>query len=190
MGEPINPKAWHWFHETVGGGTCPIVDTWWQTETGGTLISPLPGCTPLKPGSATKPLPGIELQIVDAEGQNLGRLAATIAETLRGKRSPSYTPHVDCGDFVVVINADKVRVTGKKETEKKYMFFTGWVGREKYRTVAHFRKKRPEFLIMHAVEGMLPGNRIANKMLTKLKVYKGPNHDHQAQTPDVLKAAN
>jgi len=130
--------------------------------------------------------PGLFTQqwfVVDADGQILGRLAARIAHVLRGRHKAIYTPNVDTGDFVVVVNADKVRVTGKKETEKKYMFFTGWVGREKYRTVAHFRKHRPEFLIMHAVEGMLPGNRIASKMLTKLKVYSGTDHPHAAQQP-------
>ena len=135
--------------------------------------------------------PGLFTQqwfVVDADGQVLGRLAARIAHVLRGRHKAIYTPNVDTGDFVVVINADKVRVTGKKETEKKYMFFTGWVGREKYRTVAHFRKKRPEFLIMHAVEGMLPGNRIANKMLTKLKVYAGTDHPHAAQQPQPFPA--
>jgi large subunit ribosomal protein L13 len=120
---------------------------------------------------------------VDADGQVLGRLAARIAQVLRGRHKPTYTPHVDTGDFVVVLNAAKVRVTGRKETDKQYMFFTGWVGREKYRNVAHFRKHRPEFLIMHAVKGMLPKNRLASKILTKLKVYPGANHPHDAQQP-------
>jgi large subunit ribosomal protein L13 len=121
--------------------------------------------------------------VVDADGQVLGRLAARIAQVLRGRHKPTYTPHVDTGDFVVVLNAAKVRVTGRKETDKQYMFFTGWVGREKYRNVAHFRKHRPEFLIMHAVKGMLPKNRLASKILTKLKVYPGANHPHDAQQP-------
>jgi large subunit ribosomal protein L13 len=121
--------------------------------------------------------------VVDADGQVLGRLAARIAQVLRGRHKPIYTPNVDTGDFVVVLNAAKVRVTGRKETDKQYMFFTGWVGREKYRSVAHFREHRPEFLIMHAVKGMLPKNRIASRMLTKLKVYPGTKHPHEAQAP-------
>jgi large subunit ribosomal protein L13 len=121
--------------------------------------------------------------VVDADGQVLGRLAARLAQVLRGRHKTIYTPHTDTGDFVIVLNAAKIRVTGKKETDKKYMFFSGWVGREKYRTVAHFRKHRPEFLIFHAVKGMLPKNRIADQMLTKLKVYPGAKHPHAAQQP-------
>ena len=121
--------------------------------------------------------------VVDADGQVLGRLAARLAQVLRGRHKTLYTPHTDTGDFVIVLNAAKIRVTGKKETDKKYMFFSGWVGREKYRTVAHFRKHRPEFLIFHAVKGMLPKNRIASQMLTKLKVYPGAKHPHAAQQP-------
>ncbi len=93
---------------------------------------------------------------------------------------------MDTGDFVIIINAAKVKLTGKKETQKEYMFFTGWVGRERYRNVAHFREHRPEFLIMNAVKGMLPENRLADKMLTKLKVFPGATHTHEAQQPKPL----
>jgi large subunit ribosomal protein L13 len=134
-----------------------------------------------KPGTFTQ-----HWHVVDAEGQVLGRLASKIAQILRGKHKPIYTANVDTGDFVVVINAAKVRLTGKKETQKEYMFFTGWVGRERYRNVAHFRKHRPEFLIMNAVKGMLPENRIADRMITKLKIYPGAQHPHEAQQPQPL----
>jgi large subunit ribosomal protein L13 len=144
-----------------------------------------------KPGSTTLMKPGTFTQqwhVVDADGQILGRLAARIAHVLRGRHKTIYTPNVDTGDFVIVLNAAKVRVTGKKETEKKYMFFSGWVGGESRRTVAHFREHRPEFLIKHAVKGMLPKNRIASLMLTKLKVYPGAKHPHEAQQPQPFPA--
>jgi large subunit ribosomal protein L13 len=112
-------------------------------------------------------------KIVDATDQVLGRLAVTIANALRGRNKPIYTPHVDTGDYVIVINADKVKLTGSKEEQKKYMFYSGYMGGEKYRTVADFREKRPEFIITNAVKGMLPKNKLANAMLSKLKVYRG-----------------
>ena len=127
--------------------------------------------------------------VIDADGAVLGRLAAQVADVLRGKNKPVYTPHLDAGDFVVVINAEKVRVTGKKETDKKFMTYSGWKGGEKYTTVAQVRAKQPENLIMHAVKGMIPKNRLGAQLLTKLKVYKGPKHDHAAQTPSVLAVA-
>ena len=140
-------------------------------------------------------LPKVDLDrrkwhIIDADGAVLGRLAVQVADILRGKDKPVYTPHLDAGDFVVVINAEKVRVTGKKETDKKFMSYSGWKGGEKYRTVAQVRAKQPEKLITHAVKGMIPKNRLGDQLLTKLKVYKGPTHPHAAQTPDTLKAAN
>ena len=127
--------------------------------------------------------------VIDAEGAVLGRLAVQVADILRGKNKPVYTAHLDAGDFVVVINAEKVKVTGKKETAKEYMSYSGWKGGEKYTTVAQRRAKQPEKLIHHAVKGMIPKNRLGRVLLTKLKVYKGPNHPHVAQKPDVLKAA-
>jgi large subunit ribosomal protein L13 len=125
-------------------------------------------------------------KIVDAKDQILGRLAVTIANSLRGRDKPTYTPHVDTGDFVIVINADKIKLTGAKEEQKKYMFYSGYMGSEKYRNVADFRKNRPEFIITNAVKGMLPKNKLANRMLTKLKVYSGEDHPHTAQQPTPL----
>jgi large subunit ribosomal protein L13 len=123
-------------------------------------------------------------KIVDAKDQILGRLAVSIANTLRGRDKPIYTPHVDTGDFV--INASKIKLTGSKEEQKKYMFYSGYMGGEKYRNVADFRENRPEFIIMNAVKGMLPKNKLASRMLTKLKVYPGEEHPHSAQQPTPL----
>ena len=128
--------------------------------------------------------------VVDADGAVLGRLAVQVANILRGKDTPVYTPHLDAGDFVVVVNAEKVRVTGKKETNKRFMTYSGWKGGERYRSVAELRAKHPERLITHAVKGMIPKNRLGRVLLTKLKVYKGPAHPHAAQTPEPLKAAS
>ena len=127
--------------------------------------------------------------VIDAEGAVLGRLAVQVADILRGKNKPVFTPHLDAGDFVVVINAEKIKVTGKKETDKEYMTYSGWKGGEKYRTVAQVRAKNSEELIHHAVKGMVPKNRLGRQLLTKLKVYKGDKHPHAAQQPAVLKAA-
>src|SRR5579862_5449115 len=121
--------------------------------------------------------------IIDADGVVLGRLAAKVADVLRGKNKAVFTPHLDAGDFVVVINAEKVRVTGKKETDKEYMSYSGWKGGEKYTTVEQLRAKHPEVIIEHAVKGMIPKNRLGRVLLTKLKVFKGPKHPHQAQQP-------
>ncbi|MCL5096104.1 MAG: 50S ribosomal protein L13 [Candidatus Omnitrophica bacterium] len=140
-------------------------------------------------------LPKIDLQerrwhLVNADGAVLGRLAVQITNLLRGRDKAIYTPHLDAGDFVVVINAEKVVVTGKKEREKLYMSYSGWKGGEKYRSVAQIRARYPEKLIAHAVAGMMPKNRLGRKLLTKLKVYKGSAHPHQAQNPAPLTAAN
>lgn len=124
--------------------------------------------------------------VVDAKDQVLGRLSVRIANTLRGRNKPTFTPHVDTGDFVVVVNAEKVVLTGKKEEQNEYMFFNGFVGRERYNTVPEMREKHPEFIIEHAVKGMLPKNRLARRMITKLKVYRGPSHPHAAQNPEPL----
>src|SRR5277367_2221770 len=126
--------------------------------------------------------------VVDASGAVLGRLAAQVADILRGKNKPIYTPHMDAGDFVVVINAEKIRVTGKKETDKEFMSYSGWKGGERFRTVADVRAKTPEKLITHAVKGMIPKNRLGDRLLTKLKVYKGDKHPHAAQMADVVAA--
>jgi len=121
--------------------------------------------------------------IIDAKDQVLGRLAVKISNVLRGRHKPTYTPHVDTGDYVIVINADKVRLTGTKETDKTYMFYTGWVGTAYHRTVSAMRERRPEFIVKHAVKGMLPKNRLANDMLLKLRVYAGDKHDQAASNP-------
>lgn len=128
--------------------------------------------------------------VIDANGAILGRLAVQIADTLRGKNKPVYTPHMDAGDFVVVINAEKVAVTGKKETEKLFMTYSGWKGGERYKSVAQVRAKHPEQLITHAVRGMIPKNRLGRVLMTKLKVYKGPSHPHAAQQPSPLAPKN
>jgi len=128
--------------------------------------------------------------VIDADGAVLGRLAVQVANLLRGRHKPIYTPHLDAGDFVVVVNAEKIRVSGKKETDKSYMSYSGWKGGERRRTVAEIRAKQPEDLIHRAVKGMVPKNRLGRVLLTKLKVYKGPDHPHKAQQPAVQKAAN
>ena len=124
--------------------------------------------------------------VVDAEGVVLGRLAAQVADVLRGKNKPVFTPHLDAGDFVVVVNAEKVVLTGRKETDKRYMTYSGWKGGEKYTTVAELRAKHPEMLIHRAVRGMIPKNRLGRVLLTKLKVFKGKDHKHAAQKPEPL----
>ena len=127
--------------------------------------------------------------VVDADGAILGRLAVQIANILRGKNKPVFTAHLDAGDFVVVINAEKVAVTGKKETDKMFMTYSGWKGSEKFTSVAQTRTRHPEKLITHAVKGMIPKNRLGRQLLTKLKVYKGAEHPHSAQQPATLTAA-
>ncbi len=127
--------------------------------------------------------------VIDADGVILGRLAAQVANILRGKDKPVFTPHLDAGDFVVVINAEKIRLTGKKETQKSFMTYSGWKGGEKYRTVEQVRSRQPEKLITHAVRGMVPKNRLGRTLMTKLKVYKGTEHPHSAQQPATLVAS-
>jgi large subunit ribosomal protein L13 len=124
--------------------------------------------------------------LVDAEGQVLGRLAVKVANIIRGRNKPTYTAHVDTGDYVVVINAEKVVLTGKKEEKNEYMAFSGFVGGESYRSLKLMRERNPEFIIKHAVKGMLPKNRIAAKMLTKLRVFKGPKHGHESNNPQKI----
>ncbi len=121
--------------------------------------------------------------VIDATDQVLGRVAVKAANLLRGKEKPIYTPHVDTGDFVVVINAEKVRVSGKKETDKTFMSFSGYVGGHKTESVKQRRARRPELLIEHAVKGMIPHNRLGRAIYTKLKVYRGADHPHSAQQP-------
>ena len=124
--------------------------------------------------------------IVDADGKTLGRLATRIAATLRGKRKPEYTPHCDVGDFVVVVNAEKIHVTGRKREQKRYWRHSGYPGGIRSRTLGEQLERRPEEVIRKAVKGMLPRNRLARQQITKLKVYAGPEHPHEAQQPQPL----
>jgi large subunit ribosomal protein L13 len=124
--------------------------------------------------------------VVDASEQVLGRLAAKVATYLRGKHKPIYTPNADTGDFVVVVNAEKVRLTGKKLDQKVYYWHSGWPGGLKAETARRRLRRKPEAVIEDAVWGMLPKNRLGRKMLKKLKVYRGPEHPHQAQRPEKL----
>lgn len=124
--------------------------------------------------------------LVDAEDKTLGRLATEVARRLRGKHKPEYTPHVDTGDYVVVINADKVRVTGNKTTDKMYYRHSGYPGGIKGISFEHLREKYPERIIEKAVKGMLPRNPLGRAMFRKLKVYAGPEHPHSAQQPEPI----
>ena len=126
--------------------------------------------------------------VIDAADQVLGRVAVKAATLLRGKEKAIYTPHCDTGDFVIVINASKVRVTGKKETDKSYMSFSGFVGGHKSESVKARRARRPELLVEHAVKGMIPHNKLGRAVYTKLKVYAGAEHPHAAQQPKAVTA--
>ncbi|MBX7157306.1 MAG: 50S ribosomal protein L13 [Verrucomicrobiia bacterium] len=121
--------------------------------------------------------------IIDATDQVLGKVAERAAVVLRGKHKATFTSHIDTGDYVIVINAEKVRVTGKKETQKEYMSFSGYVGGHKSETFAARRQRRPELLIEKAVSGMIPHNRLGRQIIKKLKVYRGAEHPHEAQSP-------
>ena len=123
--------------------------------------------------------------VIDAEGRNLGRMASEVASILRGKKKPTFTPHVDCGDYVIVINAEKVAVTGKKRHDKIYKRHTGYPGGLRETTLAEMRAKKPEEVIIHAVKGMMPKGKLGRQMFKKLKVYAGPEHPHTAQKPEV-----
>ena len=127
-----------------------------------------------------------EWYLVDADGQTLGRLATRIADTLRGKRKPQYTPHVDTGDFVVVVNAEKIAVTGNKLDQKRYYRHSGYPGGLRTRTLRDQLERRPTEVLRVAVKGMLPKSRLARRQLTKLKIYAGPDHPHAAQNPRPL----
>jgi len=137
------------------------------------------------------PLPSIDSldrqwYLVDAENQTLGRLASEVASVLRGKNKPTYTPHLDTGDFVIVINADKIRVSGNKPTQKLYRRHSGRPGGMKTETFAHLRARIPERIVEKAVKGMLPHNALGRQLFRKLKVYKGAEHPHDAQKPQAL----
>ena len=124
--------------------------------------------------------------VIDASGKTLGRLATQIADRLRGKHKPEYTPHCDVGDFIIVVNAEKIAVTGKKRKEKLYYRHSGYPGGLRTRTLNDMLERRPEHVIRLAVKGMLPRNRLARAQLRKLKVYAGPDHPHAAQQPEPM----
>ncbi len=125
--------------------------------------------------------------VIDAEGEIVGRLASKIAHVLRGKHKPLFTPHVDCGDFIIVVNADKIRFTGNKEVDKVYTSYTGYPGGLRKSNPAKLRKKKPESIIEKAVKGMLPKNKLGDQMINKLFVYAGDKHPHAAQQPKPFK---
>ena len=124
--------------------------------------------------------------VVDAEGKTLGRLASEVANVLRGTNKPTYTPHIDTGDYVIVVNAEKIQVTGKKLDQKIYYHHSEYVGGMKEATLREMMQKKPEFVITHAVKGMLPKGPLGRQMLKKLHVYAGPEHNHAAQKPETL----
>jgi len=136
--------------------------------------------------SANKETVNKQWYVVDAEGEILGRLAAKVAYVLRGKHKPEYTPHVDCGDNVIIINAEKVVLTGKKLTDKEYIRHSGYPGGQKVETPVEMLEKHPERIIEHAIKGMLPKNRLGSELFRNLKVYVGSEHKHEAQNPTKL----
>ncbi len=125
--------------------------------------------------------------VVDAEGQTLGRFASKLANILRGKHKPGFTPHVDCGDNVIVINAEKIRFTGKKLETKEYVFYSGYPGGQRFESAKNLLARRPTYVVEKAVKGMLPRNRLGEQIFGNLFVYAGPNHPHAAQQPQLLK---
>ena len=139
--------------------------------------------------STTMAKPGMERKwyIIDAAGKPLGRTAEKAAVLLRGKNKPTFTPHVDCGDHVIIINADKVKFTGKKMTDKVYVRHTGYPGGQRYATPADYLRKKPEFVLEKAVKSMLPRTRLGSALLRNLKVYAGSEHPHAAQAPKTIK---
>ncbi len=124
--------------------------------------------------------------VVDAEGQTVGRVAAEVAKVLRGKNKPTFTPHVDTGDYVIIINAEKVKFTGKKLTDKMYFRHSGYQGGTTFTAAGHMLERFPERVLEHAIKGMLPHNRLGAQMYRKLSVYAGPEHPHAAQKPEKL----
>ena len=126
--------------------------------------------------------------LIDAENKTLGRLSSRVSSILMGKNKSQYTPNNDLGDFVVIINAEKIKLTGNKESQKKYFRHSGYPGGLKSTNVEELRKDKPEQIILRAVKGMLPKNKLADKMISKLKVYKGPAHPHVGQKPEILES--
>ena len=124
--------------------------------------------------------------VVDANGKVLGRLAAEVAAILRGKKKPVYQPNVDTGDYVIIVNAEKVKLTGLKEEQKAYFIQSRWVGNSRFVSYKALKEKHPERIVEHAIKGMLPHNSLGRKMYRKLHVYRGPNHKHEAQKPEPM----
>ncbi|MDI6779910.1 MAG: 50S ribosomal protein L13 [Bacteroidota bacterium] len=124
--------------------------------------------------------------LVDAKDKTLGRIASQVASILRGKHKPSFTPNADIGDFVIIVNAEKVKITGKRPELKEYFHYTGYPGGAKFESFKDLMKTKPEKVVLHAVKGMIPHNRLGRRLIQKLKVYAGPNHPHQAQQPESL----
>src|SRR3954468_6133964 len=203
---PRAPEAPKWFPRSarstgasgLGVVGAAVYGRWRRTPSpndpfvAGVLSSPLAARTPawlfhaVKTFVATPSTRERNWLLVDANGQTLGRLATQIADALRGKRKPEYTPHIDTGDFVVVVNAELISVTGNKRADKLSHRHSGYPGGLKTRTLEEMLERRPEEVIRLAVKGMLPRNRLARKQLTKLKVYAGPEHPHAAQQPQKL----
>jgi large subunit ribosomal protein L13 len=136
--------------------------------------------------SANKATVTKEWVVIDATNQVLGRLSSQVAKILRGKHKPNYTPHVDCGDNVIIINAEKVKLTGHKLTQKQYVRHTGYPGGQRFSTPKEMLQRKPIWVVEHAVKGMLPKNRLASDLFRNLHVYEGPEHPHEAQKPRVL----
>jgi large subunit ribosomal protein L13 len=136
--------------------------------------------------SANKATVQKEWVLIDAEGQTVGRLATRVANILRGKTKPSYTPHVDCGDNVIIINAEKIVFTGKKMSDKIYQHYTGYPGGQRETTPEKLLQVHPERILEHAIKGMLPKNRLGAQLYSNLHIYAGPEHNHQAQNPKVI----
>ena len=178
MSRTVMSPAYAPWHERPGGARSPIIDA------SRAIVARLVHA--MKTYVATPADRERNWLIVDASGQTLGRLATQIADALRGKRKPTYTPHVDTGDFVIVINAEKIRVTGNKLADKRYYRHSGYPGGLRSRTLADMLERRPEEVIRRAVKGMLPRNRLARRQITKLKVYAGPEHPHAAQQPQPM----
>jgi large subunit ribosomal protein L13 len=182
---PARPdRMSHRFHARAAGpaaGECPII-----VGRRRAVVSPRGFLCAMKTYVATPATAERNWFVVDATGLTLGRLATRIADTLRGKLKPEYTPHIDTGDFVIVVNAEKISVTGDKRQAKLYHRHSGYPGGLKTRTLQEMLDRRPEEVIRLAVKGMLPRNRLARKQLTKLKVYAGPDHPHVAQKPQPL----
>ena len=161
----------------------------WPPTLTGTIPAPADACPPFLRMKTYSAKPG-EIQrdwlVVDAEGKTLGRLATVIADRLRGKGKPTFTPHVDTGDFVVVVNAEKIAVTGKKLDEKMYYRHSGYPGGLRQRSLREQLERQPTEVLRKAVKGMLPRNKLGRAQLTKLKIYAGPEHPHEAQAPTLL----